>query len=169
MGACVAPTDCVLEPAQCCAPMCEPVPLSSFTAINQKYVNDWTQRCATVDCIWPPCYLPPPEQRNVKNYIALCEAGRCTAADIRTRDITLCDTSADCYLRVGTGCCESCGSTADQVVAISRKVDAIKTFCGSGLVPCPACMPIIPGNLVAACTAEHRCVVLAVVDAGRAD
>jgi hypothetical protein len=164
--ACVSPADCTLEMVDCCPLWCEPAPLSKFTAVNNKYV---TQRCATIDCYPASCGSVPPEQKSTPYFAATCLAGRCEAIDVRTLGMADCDSSADCYLRMGTDCCEPCVSSPALPVALSRKVDFSPLLCGSGPIACAACMPVIPSDLFAACSlTEKKCVVrqLGVVDAG---
>jgi hypothetical protein len=166
---CVSPTDCTLEPVNCCPSSCEPVPLNQYTAVNSKYVAQYTQRCATVDCFPASCPPVPPEQKNLPYFAAVCSGpdpcetvpncGHCEAVDLRQFGPADCDTSADCYLRMGTQCCETCVGGTDQVVALSRKMDFSFMLCGSGPIGCPACMPVIPPGLAAVCSAARRCVV----------
>jgi hypothetical protein len=149
--ACTASAECTLVPVSCCGGQCEPTMLASFVAVNQNEAHVYTDKCALVDCMPAPCAYVPPEKRNRPYFASLCQAGHCQAVDIRTTSITECVTDLDCRLRVGVSCCEGCGATVDNVIALSAKANLWQTFCGQGDIGCPACMPIMPAYLYAGC------------------
>jgi hypothetical protein len=157
--ACGPADSCVLEPVSCCGPGCEPVPLSAFTAINSKSVLDYTNSHPICPCIYAPCQVVLPEQRNVPNYIATCDQGQCKAIDIRTSALTACTSDADCYLRSGTSCCAGCGT--DNLVAFSNKANVQTTLCAGGPFSCPAiaCATPPPAGVSPFCNVSGHCVV----------
>jgi hypothetical protein len=165
--ACGPADSCVLETVSCCGPGCEPVPLSAFTAINSKSVADYQKSHPVCPCLMMPCQNVPPELRNVPNYMATCEQGQCTAIDIRASALTACTSSADCYLRWGTGCCAGCGT---DVVAFSSKANVQTTLCAGGPVACPAIACPLPAGYSAVCNSSGHCAVNYphVVDGGAA-
>jgi hypothetical protein len=153
--ACTSNTDCEIEPTSCCS--CSTGPVSNFTAINSKYVNQYNQRCGTVDCAGcPPTAFNPNDP--VFYYVPTCQAGRCTVVDLHTTDITACSTAADCSVRSGTACCPGC---AAQAVALNTKnePELSKLVCGNELSACPGCAPPTPSGYSVGC-ADGRCDLL---------
>jgi hypothetical protein len=78
--------------------------------------------------------------------------------DVRKSDLSACNSDADCRLRGGLGCCESCGETS--WVAVSTDQELItKELCGGLLLPCAACEPAQPEGITAICGADGHCAV----------
>jgi hypothetical protein len=154
---CSPTTACVLEAVSCCGPGCEPVPLAAFTAINQASVAAYQKAHPACPCVALMCQTVAPEQRNVPSYMATCVEGQCKAIDIRTSALTVCTSSADCYLREGTSCCGDCNP--DDLVAFSRTAAVQNALCPTGPTACPAiaCAPL-PDGVSAACEGGH-CIV----------
>jgi hypothetical protein len=162
-GACDGPGQCVLLPAGCCGTMCEPTPLSQFVGVNAKYIGEYGKRCELVDCAPPACPVPPPGgPANVPFYTAVCQAGRCTAVDIRQNQLTACTDSTQCFLRWGAECCQICGGgpASYGIVAFSKQADIQGTLCGS-MFACDACAPPeFPDDVTAVCNQTGHCDVL---------
>lgn len=157
IDACVENTDCVLEPASCCS--CGGGgPITDYTAINSKYVDQYNSKCSGIACgPCPPIAYDPNDPRLY--YVPTCVSGitvgdkvfhQCRAVDIRnTDDITSCKTDADCTLRSGTACCQEC---VTQAVAInsSKEAKLESLVCPSQAFGCAGCAPN-PDGLGAKC------------------
>jgi hypothetical protein len=150
------PTDtCVLEPTGPCGPGCEPVPLSSYTAINSTYVTEYRQSIPPVPCIVliGGCPVLTPDQLGTPNYYATCEQGHCQVVDLRTSPLSTCLSSSDCYIRSGTTCC-GCGNT--DWVAASTKANVEQLFCAPAAA-CTADCTVTPSCLSAFCNVSGHC------------
>jgi len=153
--ACGANTECAIREARCCQ-FCGPETASDAIAYNAQYAaqvsthfcGDIPPPCPAVDCILRPAYVLP-----------FCIEGRCQAIDIREDKLTSCSTEAECRLRWGTACCESCTQDIGMLVAVNSQVDYEGSVCG-GAVPCPRCaIASYPSNARALCSPEHHCTV----------
>lgn len=143
---CAEPPDCILATQDCC--LCGVPELKDFQAVNSKYQ-------AQCSCGGPVCDCATAVNPNLG---ATCSAGSCQAFDVRQVDaLSACNIDDDCTLRMGLGCCESCGSNDYELIAVAKKGgDALhKAVCSSGPVGCPACMPQYPANKTAKCVAKH--------------
>ncbi len=145
---CNQPADCALVSVDCCA--CPSASLSSYAAINVNAVDDFrdTNGCTGVIC--EPCLAPDPLSVTDQYFAATCVMNECVPIDLRQTDATGCNVSTDCFLRLGTGCCEGCGGE-DQLVAISSAQWLMDLVCGDAPVPCPACAPMLPEGYVPGC------------------
>jgi hypothetical protein len=154
MDSCMVPTDCALIAPGCCGG-CEPLNDRSFISVNQPSYSFFAAKCAGVSCAaCPP--LPAGVYATGRYFVPGCENGECTVVDIRQTPLTECQTSDDCYLRMGAHCCELCGG--EGVVALNRRASLSPLICGSTPVACPTCASIIPPGFTASCNAG-RCVV----------
>jgi hypothetical protein len=145
---CENSTDCVIDHG-CCG-LCGVTDPADLVAVNAKYASFNAVECGLVDCE----YCPPPAE--IAPYGARCDAGTCEVYDIRKSPLSACTTDADCRLRAGLSCCQGCGSGADWV-AVSTDDRVEQELCDGGAVPCPACVPIVPEDLIAVCGDDGHC------------
>jgi hypothetical protein len=124
---CKVPQDCVVVSAgRCCAP-CDPIQFVGYSAVNVAHKDDFMayQGCANATC---PC---PSRVQNVPfsdaNFFALCQQHRCVAVDLRYSQYAQCQSSADCALRRGLGCCEGCGDA--ELVTYNPKSTLLADIC----------------------------------------
>jgi hypothetical protein len=159
LDACNANSECVVTPIGCCG-TCEPSTLESWIALNAASVSAYreSQMCDLVGCPAVYCPPPPPTEATSTYFTAICEAGRCKALDLRTTPVTACDEPSDCSLRHGVRCCEACGDTPDDVVAVSDEAALLELVCPSEPAACPPCVPVEPEGFASDCV-EGRCVV----------
>jgi hypothetical protein len=157
---CTESQECVLRSPGCCG-ACEPTEISDFVAINSKHDRDYDtlKGCGGVAC--GACPEPTPGETTSSYFVPTCDAGRCRVLDLRTTEITACDSVADCSLRIGSNCCEGCSSTGLDLIALGDEAALSELVCPSEPVACPPCEPIDPGGFAASCE-ENRCVVTAV-------
>ena len=93
----------------------------------------------------------------------LCQKGLCSVIDLREAGLIACNTSEQCRLRWGTGCCEYCASVSDMIVAVNTEFD-YRSVCPSDLA-CPPCVPPpFPTDVKAVCTTEQRCEVRRILE-----
>ena len=155
---CSDTSQCVVRENTCCQG-CGPQEVNRALAFNRTY-SDAVNRsvcgpipppCPAVACAPTPAWVLP-----------FCIEGRCQAIDIRSDKLTSCGTDAQCRLRWGTTCCESCGTPPQQMlVAVNSQVNYDATVCGSG-TGCPDCLTSpYPMDARAMCrTDTHRCEVV---------
>jgi hypothetical protein len=155
--ACAEPTECQLVENDCCGGYCFEHPLSDYTAINGKHIGDLSGLICSEPVACPGCaglWSHP-------NYTALCRDGRCSAVDVRNDELSQCVTDADCRLRWGASCCESCGAGAvDQLTALSLLVNLDAALCGSaGGCPLDCVPPPYPAEAIAYCGQNGHCAI----------
>ncbi len=68
-----------------------------------------------------------------------------------TTPVTACDEPSDCSLRHGARCCESCGDTADDVIAIGDEAALSELVCPAEPSACPPCVPTDPEDYAPDC------------------
>jgi hypothetical protein len=93
--------------------------------------------------------------------VAVCRSASCTGIDIREDELTACATDADCTLRWGVRCCESCdaGSDTTGLVAVRSSPSYSEALCDPQ-APCPPCAPPpYPAEASAVCNAAGHCEV----------
>jgi len=156
--ACSRSTDCILIPASGCCGACHPMSIAESVAISLKHASAFraSKGCAGVDCEACPALGPDPQIES--NFLALCDAGRCSAVDLRFSKYAACSSTADCVLQWGFGCCEGCDDS--EVVALNPAAGLSAELCP---VAAP-CVPPSPGCLArrnplraAECTGAHLC------------
>lgn len=147
---CESTVDCVIDHG-CCG-FCGIDSADQLVAVNSKRASFTSPECALVDCA--EC-SPPAE---LGHFGARCNEGTCEVYDVRTNDLSACETDADCRLRAGLRCCEGCGET-DWVAVSTDHARVEKALCGDTPVDCPPCAPIVPDDLEAICGADGHCVV----------
>ena len=156
-SSCNGPGQCRLFPTNCCGYCSEPK-LSGFVGVNvaeTKAANAFycSDPVACPDCV----EFPQP------NFVALCESGQCTPRDLRSSELSACNTKDDCRLRWGSGCCETCSGTALDLVALNKNANLEQLMCGPA-GDCPPCLPQpFPAGTSAECVGGH-CQVLIVQD-----
>lgn len=154
---CEQPTDCQLGGVACCS-ACEAdrvLEVDDFIAYKQGdgFTLGVYDGCRPSSC---NCAEASPEQRVRQYFVPTCNVGQCGVLDIRTSDVTACDSADDCRLRLGTDCCEGCSD--ERLVAV-RKGDAFdQLVCGDGGHACDDCAAQYPADARADCVAG-RCVV----------
>lgn len=150
---CETPSDCELGAGGCCG-VCDGPNVSAhdFTSYNRKYAG-MISTCGDVAC--GPCPEPPSDGIR-KYFFADCVQGRCVVGDFRNSPTTACSQETDCMLRLGTGCCPSCGSIND-LIAVRRDGSFDAFVCGGVPTPCAACARVEVEKR-AVCT-DGRCAI----------
>ncbi|MEI9938419.1 MAG: hypothetical protein WDO69_14450 [Pseudomonadota bacterium] len=164
LSACTFNSQCEVVPVGCCSCGASG-PLSSYTAINSAYQDQFDARCGTIAC--EPCGpgTAPGLNDSSLYFVGICQkpadaspnaAGQCVVVDLRATEITACASANDCILRSGTGCCSGCGArpvavNGSQAAALSQLV------CGDEKFACPACAPNFD-DYAASCS-DGRCSV----------
>ena len=157
--ACAFTQECSLSEKSCCG-YCSEQPISEFVAMNGKYTNAFYEElCGGGPIACPDCitfYHP--------NYVARCNAGRCTESDVRSESISSCASDKDCVLRWGGQCCEACASTGypegSDLVAVNRYADFGEVGCSTP-IPCDPCAaPPYPQEYLAECGPDAHCRVV---------
>jgi hypothetical protein len=95
---------------------------------------------------------------------SICTAGRCRVLDIAHDDVSACTNDDDCMMRA-PGCC-ACDSGqkpawSSQLTAInkSRESSYQALVCDSSPPKCDACIPTLPSDGKAVCSADKHCVI----------
>jgi hypothetical protein len=124
--------------------------LNDFEAINEQHALAFRHSvCAVHDPVCDACLGTPNP-----NLFAVCEQGRCVAADMREHPFGACASPSDCQLRYGSFCCEStCSGSAEQVTAIAKtQISAHQQAVCSPLAgACAECASQFPPGVVADC------------------
>jgi hypothetical protein len=152
LDACDDSGDCVLEAADCSGAG-DSSGATAFIAVN---VDRRQELMALQDCEETDEGLPVAPNQQVKKYLyPACVDGQCTVRDLRERPVTECAVAADCQLRCGAHCCESC--TADLGVVAVRAGNSLETeLCGGAPAACDNCACVIPEEYSADCV-DGRC------------
>jgi hypothetical protein len=150
---CDGPAQCVLAPVGCCS-KCGPTEITDFDAIQRDQVDAHHAAVCPVPESCPKCasMIGP-------NLVALCRAERCVGVDLRQDVLSECATDADCTMRAGSGCCESCAvASASELVALNvGKVGALAALvCDPLAGACPPCMPVYPASAKAVCDPSSK-------------
>jgi Kunitz/Bovine pancreatic trypsin inhibitor domain len=169
--ACKQPSDCIVTGTGCCGVCDSPsVTAHDLVSYNHAYASllqcglafgvagDAAGAAAPVACA--PCMEVP--DGTLKNFVPSCVANQCAIEDIRLSATTACKTNAECKLRSGSSCCESC--SAGDLIAVRSDGSFEKLVCGSGPVGCPACLPAPTPGAVAICGSTGHCEVAYVVN-----
>jgi hypothetical protein len=172
---CTNKDTCVLETKSACGTGCEPVPISSFVAINGACDADYRNTGPAPPCVAFLCPDIPAGAANTPNYYAECESGHCQVLDVRTSQLSACGSDSDCEVRSVTSC-YGCGSGG--LIAVSTQANVDQAFCGASggcvVVDGPAAYadiiycasgPLPPGMSVA-CVAGHCRVAYPVLENG---
>jgi hypothetical protein len=148
---CEEPADCTLSTG-CCG-ICDGPDISAreLTAYNKAFHSELSS-CPDIPCA--PCPEPLPGQGSLKYFVPDCVQGQCAVVDLRTSELTACETHLDCRLRNGTQCCEGC-APGDDVVAVRNDGSFEKLVCGSEPPACLTCLPTPPPDTAAACNEGH--------------
>jgi hypothetical protein len=145
--ACEQNADCDVRSASCCGGA-DPI------AVNGAFLDEWMyQNC------WPPPGCPPPPPPALgPQAAAICEAGRCTAIDLRQDPMTACSSPDDCVMRK-LDCC-NCGdaSTTTIAIALSQELAYVHLACDPG-TECDSCVHIFDPGYKTDCL-EGNCVLL---------
>lgn len=151
---CSGPGQCGLTANTCCG-VCGAPAVTNMTAVNTTLADAYRMAMCPTPSPCPECAM----QRNA-NLFAYCDANKCVAADVSQHAFSQCNTAADCFLRFGLGCCESCVGNTFDLVALNTtaKSQVSQTVCDPKTA-CPDCAPIYPSGYKADCMAGH-CVVV---------
>jgi hypothetical protein len=151
---CSGPGQCVLAGNTCCG-VCGAPAVTDMAAVNNTLFDEYRTYICPMPTGCPECAT----QLN-PNLFAYCEASKCIAADVTMHAFSECTTAADCSLRHGMECCESCAGDAYDLVALNAngKTEIYQTVCDP-LASCPDCAPNYPPEYKADCMAG-RCVVV---------
>jgi hypothetical protein len=158
LDACSEPSDCTLIASACC-PACEPSELRDHLAVDAAQANEFAKQCGPIACA--PCPAPTPGSETRPYFVATCQAGQCVPVDLRASEATACQGADDCALRIGASCCEGCGGTGTDVIAIGDVAELTALVCDSEPPPCPTCAPQYPPDTDAVCI-SGRCVTVRV-------
>ncbi len=150
---CNTSSECSLVAQTCCG-VCDMPQIGDMTAINNKYAQDYN----LFVCGDPPPPCPGCAAFPNPNLYAYCDSlgvgeGNCVAADVRKNEIGACTKDAECQLRFGLECCESCVGNPDDLVAINIKNGQwlSKQVCDPDHFGCPDCAPQYPPGAKALC------------------
>jgi hypothetical protein len=151
---CKEPTDCVVSSTGCCGICDGPgIRARELTAYNKAYHAD-VSTCGDTDVACGPCPQPAPHEGSVRYFVADCVQGQCAVVDLRTSELTACETAQDCRLRNGTQCCEGC-APGNDLVAVRNDGSFERAVCGNGPYTCAACLPAPPPGAAATCVEGH--------------
>jgi hypothetical protein len=154
LDGCTNPQECVLVSPHCCG-VCDGT-LSDYTAVNTAAVSEYYSGRGCTDVLCEPCAAPDPLTSSQPYLTATCRSGECVPIDVREEGAADCESSEDCRLRAGIGCCEACSATEAEMVAISDTALLTELSCGAMLAPCLACAPIYPETFESVCE-QGRC------------
>jgi len=147
---CSQPGSCTLVPTNCCG-YCSYSPISGYQAVNKAYEKD-----ALAGYCADPVACPDCVTYDDANHLALCREGQCNAVDLRSDTLSICTADTDCRLRWGTGCCESCGGTPDDIVSYNKNANLEAEVCEPNGGACPPCAPPeYPKYILAYCAQGH--------------
>jgi hypothetical protein len=131
---CVDDSNCTLVYQMCCGP-CNPT-VEDVIAINTSHQSLWGTCSVPTSC--GPCLPVPETEQSLKYFKPKCQHAHCTLIDIRETALTACETTSDCTLRDGVGCCPECDGAA--WVAVNENADLcpdVKPSCGFCISPPP--------------------------------
>jgi hypothetical protein len=110
--------------------------------------------------------MPDPTFANAPYLTATCRAGQCVPIDVRAEGAADCDSSAECHLRAGVGCCETCVASESDLVAIADDSLLLDLACGpiddENIPTCPACGISYPDGFDTECV-DGRCALVRVM------
>lgn len=146
--------DCTLVRVKC--PMCMAISISEYVVVNSRYEDAFRNQNSQGIEPCGPCGPPLNDVLSAQaNFVALCEAGRCQAVDLRSSKFSECNTSTDCELQYGTGCCDGCGNS--DLIAVNPAANLHHEICGDIEPPCvppdPQCLAQRTGSPMAVCSA----------------
>jgi len=154
-AACTGPGQCVLAITNCCGP-CGTPEIGDYAAVNQAQLGGYQKFVCPEETPCPACAaeLNP-------HLFAYCDAGQCVAADARTHAVSACTSSDDCYLRVGTDCCESCGPiSVSQLTAVTNAMPQIEALVCAPDTGCAECGSQLPPEALTLCGVSGHCEVV---------
>ncbi len=144
---CTDAGQCVLFAKNCCGSYCNDVPISAYLPINGSFI----QQVTAAQCV-EPVGCPDCISMEQPNYFAACRANECVAVDLRTDALSACNSSAECRLRWGASCCESCSQDTNQIVALNQNASLEQEVCDPLAGACPPCVPQpFPADVAAEC------------------
>jgi len=148
---CASGSDCALTLASCCGPP----NVTGYTA--HDFVAYAPQHQGQLDlCEIPTCTDPPGDLSGERKYfVPECVQNECTVTDLRTSELTRCETAQDCRLRMGSGCCEGCG----DLIAVRNDGSFEKQVCGDAILPCPPCVGTMPPDSAVPVCIDGHCSV----------
>lgn len=151
---CTGPGQCVLAFPGCCPP-CGMPEVRHFEAVNEAFAAEYAKAVCPEPTPCPEC-----ETLVNPNLFAHCDGpSTCAVADVRTHAVSACTTDADCRLRVGAACCESCiEATFTDLTAVSNTADPSleDLVCEPGTA-CPPCLPTIVEEVYVYCAQDGHC------------
>jgi hypothetical protein len=159
--ACSFPSECGVTSAGCCG-LCPDAALDTAVGVNlQRELLGGDPGCVNVLC--GECETVPVPNWTIGYFVPTCTTGKCGVEDLRTTDATACDEDSDCFLRIGSACCELCAG--DAYVALSSTA-FLDTLCPADLA-CPPCAPNHSPDYAARCEDGHCTVDFAVMSENR--
>lgn len=149
---CELASECVLLPSGCCGPCDNPnFSAHDLVTYNSAHLGE-IDTCYGDDVQCERCLDDP--NGALKFFVPDCVQGQCAVMDLRTSDLTACDTDKDCRLRLGSQCCEGCGE-GTNLIAVRNDGSFEKQVCGATLPPCLPCVGTYPESAVATCQQGH--------------
>ena len=164
--ACTQASDCVIAGSTGCCAACDGPDISKhdLIAYNWKHIN--ALRCNVALKAAPPpgesdvpacAPCPPVEGGRLKYFVPNCVQNQCVVEDLIELGLAACETSEDCGLRFGTGCCQSCSSS--DVISLRKDANLEKLLCDGLPLRCDDCaQPVTSAQ--PHCSAEGRCEVV---------
>jgi hypothetical protein len=153
MNACETTSDCTVASVGCCGG-CETLNEGILAAVNGRHLDEYgrVKGCTGIAC--GPCPEVDELETSAQYYVAVCEAGACTIADIRKTPVTECSSDSECTLRDSAGCCDGC----DGRGLVAVRADRNRALMCEGNEGCPPCVGIAPPEFTPRCL-EGRCTV----------
>ncbi len=152
-ASCTGFGECSLTSRTCCG-VCGSPTLDDVSAIRWDKVELY--RSVVCGGNGP---VPCPACASMENphLTAVCRSSICSAIDVRNDTVSACTSNADCMLRYGTGCCETCGVGLESHLTAFRK-DAVQSVvrCLPNEGACPPCVATYPANASAVCNPRTR-------------
>jgi hypothetical protein len=146
---CTQNSECMLTPSSCCS--CNAVTTNDVLALRvDAFATFSGARCATVDCACGGTQAISPY------LVATCQAGLCTALDLRATAATACKDDSQCALRAGNQCCSACNAGDSDWIGVSDGSVLESLVCDTPRSLCGHCLPIPPVGFYAFCE-QGRC------------
>lgn len=150
-ASCAQTSECGLASVGCCSPCGMPT-LADLEAINLSQRDAHYAEVCPVPTPCPRCAtgINP-------NLVATCQSARCTAYDLSTMPLSVCNTDADCVIRYAN-CC-SCSGDPSEVVSVRADAEAaVEALLCDGGGCALDCVPRMDPGFVAACNpTTHHC------------
>ncbi len=143
---------CAVASVGCCG-LCGDEDIGRTIGVNRARLEDY-RPCGDVLC--EQCPEVPEASRTTQYFVPACVDSECTVTDLRTTDATACTVDEQCFLRLGTACCEACGGNGFAALSSTA---FLAQECGFDY-GCPDCVtPEPPEGMTTRCV-DGRCRVV---------